>query len=67
MDNMKYGIYYNDLRVWGRFNSYEQATNFIETYDLEQNYIIKSYQIQVLKNNLKRIMKYRELRPKSSR
>lgn len=42
---MKYGIYFNDLRVWGRFNSYEQATNFIETYDLEQNYIIKSYQI----------------------
>ena len=46
MDNMKYyGIYFNDLRVWGRFNSYEQATNFIETYDLKQNYIIKSYQI----------------------
>ena len=40
-----YGIYLEEQRVWGRFNSYEQATNFIEKYDLEQNYIIKSYQI----------------------
>ena len=40
---MKYGIYYNDLRVWGRFDSYEQATNFIETYDLEQQYEVRSY------------------------
>ena len=43
IDNMKYGIYYNDLRVWGKFNSYEQATNFIEKYDLEQQYEVRSY------------------------
>lgn len=38
-----YGIYLEEQRVWGRFNSYEQATNFIEKYDLEQQYEVRSY------------------------
>ena len=40
---MKFGIYLDNIRVWGNFNSYEQAINFIELYDLEQQYEIKSY------------------------
>ena len=40
---MKFGIYYENQRVWGRFDSYEQATNFIEKYDLEQQYEVRSY------------------------
>lgn len=40
---MKYGIYYNDLRVWGKFNSYAHAMDFIDTYDLEQQYEVRSY------------------------
>ena len=42
---MKFGIYLDNIRVWGRFDSYAHAMDFIDTYDLEQNYIIKSYQI----------------------
>lgn len=40
---MKFGIYLDNIRVWGRFDSYEQAFKFIEDYDLEQNYTVKSY------------------------
>lgn len=40
---MKFGIYWNNQRVWGNFYSEEQAFRFIEDYDLEQNYIVKSY------------------------
>ena len=40
---MKFGIYLDGIRVWGRFDSYEQATNFIEKYDLEQQYEVRSY------------------------
>lgn len=39
----KYGIYYNGVRVWGSFKSHEQALKFINYYDLEKQYEIKSY------------------------
>lgn len=38
-----YGIYLEEQRVWGRFDSYEQAMDFIEKYDLEQQYEVRSY------------------------
>ena len=38
-----YGIYLEEQRVWGRFDSYEQAMDFIDTYDLEQQYEVRSY------------------------
>ena len=40
---MKFGVYWNDTRVWGGFKSLEQAYDFIELYDLEQQYEVKSY------------------------
>lgn len=40
---MKYGIYYEGTRVWGSFKSYESALKFINYYDLEKQYEIKSY------------------------
>ena len=43
-----YGIYINDTRIWGRFKTEEQAWNFIETYDLENIYQVKSYQKGVI-------------------
>lgn len=38
-----YGIYLEEQRVWGRFKSEQQAFKFIEDYDLEQQYEVRSY------------------------
>lgn len=38
-----YGIYWNNQRVWGNFKSEQQAWKFIEDYDLEQEYEVKTY------------------------
>ena len=40
---MKYGIYFEGIRVWGGFTSEEQALKFITYYDLEKKYTIESY------------------------
>lgn len=40
---MKYGIYLNNTRIWGNFKSEQQAYDFIEKYDLEQQYEVRSY------------------------
>lgn len=40
---IKYGIYFKGLRVWGNFKSHEQASNFINDYNLENSYEIQSY------------------------
>ena len=39
-----WGIYWDSVRVWSNFDSYEQAQQFIDYYDLELVYEIKSYQ-----------------------
>ena len=38
-----WGIYWDSVRVWSNFDSYEQAQQFIDYYDLELVYEIKSY------------------------
>lgn len=41
---MKWGIYFNECRVWGGFGSLEQAYDFIDYFDLTENvYTIQSY------------------------
>ena len=40
---MKYGIYFNNMRIWSNFKSEQQAYDFIELYDLEQQYEVRSY------------------------
>lgn len=43
-DNMKYGIYVDNIRIWGMFKTQEQALDFIDYYDLTENpYEVKSY------------------------
>ena len=41
---MKYGIYVDNIRIWGMFKTQEQAFKFIEDYDLTENpYEVRSY------------------------
>lgn len=41
---MKYGIYVDNIRIWGMFKTQEQALDFIDYYDLTENpYEVKSY------------------------
>ena len=44
--NERYGIYWNETRVWGGFKSLEQAEQFISYYDLTENiYTVQSYNL----------------------